>query len=105
MPRELRDLTNMARIKSSSSGPKTINSFLLFLGLHGEGSTKGNKGQGAARRRLKFLGTVFMGLACLLGVVTQYFINLEITRWSLATGESGHTSAPAPTTPIAPVAI
>lgn len=26
--------------------------------------------------------------ACVLGVVTQYFINMEITRWSLATGES-----------------
>ena len=26
--------------------------------------------------------------ACLLGVTTQYFINMEITRWSLATGES-----------------
>jgi hypothetical protein len=26
--------------------------------------------------------------ACLLGVTTQYFINMEITRWSLATGET-----------------
>jgi hypothetical protein len=26
--------------------------------------------------------------ACLLGVTTQYFLNMEITRWSLATGES-----------------
>ena len=29
--------------------------------------------------------------ACLLGVATQYFINMEITRWSLATGESAIT--------------
>jgi hypothetical protein len=29
--------------------------------------------------------------ACLLGVATQYFINMEITRWSLATGESATT--------------
>jgi hypothetical protein len=26
--------------------------------------------------------------ACVLGVVTQYFINMEVTRWTLATGES-----------------
>jgi hypothetical protein len=30
--------------------------------------------------------------ACLLGVTTQYFLNMEITRWSLATGESAITS-------------
>ena len=30
--------------------------------------------------------------ACLLGVATQYFLNMEITRWSLATGESAITS-------------
>lgn len=29
--------------------------------------------------------------ACILGVFTQYFINMEITRWSLATGESAIT--------------
>ncbi len=29
--------------------------------------------------------------ACLLGVTTQYFLNMEITRWSLATGESAIT--------------
>jgi hypothetical protein len=29
--------------------------------------------------------------ACLLGVSTQYFINMEITRWTLATGESAIT--------------
>jgi hypothetical protein len=29
--------------------------------------------------------------ACLLGVVTQYFINMEIARWTLATGESAIT--------------
>ena len=29
--------------------------------------------------------------ACLLGVATQYFLNMEITRWSLATGESAIT--------------
>ena len=29
--------------------------------------------------------------ACLLGVITQYFINLEIERWTLATGESAIT--------------
>src|SRR5262249_47730818 len=29
--------------------------------------------------------------ACLLGVVTQYFINLEIERWTLVTGESAIT--------------
>lgn len=29
--------------------------------------------------------------ACLLGIATQYFINMEITRWTLATGESAIT--------------
>ncbi len=29
--------------------------------------------------------------ACLLGVAIQYFINMEITRWTLATGESAIT--------------
>jgi hypothetical protein len=29
--------------------------------------------------------------ACLLGVGTQFFINMEITRWALATGESAIT--------------
>ncbi len=29
--------------------------------------------------------------ACVLGVTTQFFINMEITRWSLATGESAVT--------------
>lgn len=29
--------------------------------------------------------------ACLLGVVTQYFLNMEIARWTLATGESAVT--------------
>ncbi len=29
--------------------------------------------------------------ACLLGVVTQFFLNLEIERWTLATGESAIT--------------
>lgn len=29
--------------------------------------------------------------ACLIGVATQFFINMEITRWTLATGESAIT--------------
>lgn len=29
--------------------------------------------------------------ACVIGVVTQYFLNMEITRWALATGESAVT--------------
>ena len=29
--------------------------------------------------------------ACLLGVATQYFLNMEIARWTLATGESAIT--------------
>jgi hypothetical protein len=29
--------------------------------------------------------------ACVLGVVTQYFINMEVERWTLATGESAIT--------------
>ncbi len=29
--------------------------------------------------------------ACILGVTTQYFLNMEITRWTLATGESAIT--------------
>jgi hypothetical protein len=29
--------------------------------------------------------------ACLLGVVTQFFVNMEIERWTLATGESAVT--------------
>ncbi len=29
--------------------------------------------------------------ACLLGVITQYFLNMEIERWALATGESAIT--------------
>ena len=36
------------------------------------------------------LGFVFFW-ACLLGVFTQFFINLEIERWTLATGESAIT--------------
>jgi len=30
--------------------------------------------------------------ACVLGVITQYFVNMEITRWALATGESAMTA-------------
>ena len=29
--------------------------------------------------------------ACMLGVITQYFLNMEIERWTLATGESAIT--------------
>jgi hypothetical protein len=29
--------------------------------------------------------------ACVLGVITQFFVNMEITRWALATGESAVT--------------
>ena len=29
--------------------------------------------------------------ACILGVFTQYFLNMEIERWTLATGESAIT--------------
>lgn len=29
--------------------------------------------------------------ACIVGVLTQYFVNMEITRWALATGESAVT--------------
>ncbi|GIT31283.1 MAG: hypothetical protein Ct9H300mP1_33290 [Planctomycetaceae bacterium] len=29
--------------------------------------------------------------ACILGVITQYFLNMEIERWTLATGESAIT--------------
>lgn len=29
--------------------------------------------------------------ACVVGVVTQFFVNMEITRWALATGESAVT--------------
>ena len=29
--------------------------------------------------------------ACVLGVITQYFLNMEVSRWSLATGESAIT--------------
>ena len=29
--------------------------------------------------------------ACMLGVITQYFLNMEIERWTLATGESATT--------------
>ncbi|MCH2123633.1 MAG: Nramp family divalent metal transporter [Pirellulaceae bacterium] len=36
------------------------------------------------------VGFVFFW-ACILGVTTQYFLNMEITRWSLATGESAIT--------------
>ncbi len=35
-------------------------------------------------------GFVFIW-ACLLGVVTQFFLNMEIERWTLATGESAIT--------------
>ena len=36
------------------------------------------------------VGFVFFW-ACILGVTTQYFLNLEIERWTLATGESAIT--------------
>src|SRR5690349_2502433 len=29
--------------------------------------------------------------ACVVGVVTQFFVNMEISRWALATGESAVT--------------
>lgn len=36
------------------------------------------------------IGLVFFW-ACVLGVATQFFINMEVTRWALATGESAVT--------------
>lgn len=36
------------------------------------------------------IGFVFFW-ACVVGVATQYFLNMEITRWTLATGESAIT--------------
>ena len=36
------------------------------------------------------IGFIFFW-ACLIGVTMQYFINMEITRWTLATGESAIT--------------
>lgn len=36
------------------------------------------------------IGFVFFW-ACMLGVITQFFINMEIERWTLATGESAIT--------------
>jgi hypothetical protein len=38
--------------------------------------------------KITYLSGVVFFWACLLGVATQYFLNMEITRWSLATGES-----------------
>ncbi len=36
------------------------------------------------------IGFVFFW-ACVVGVITQYFLNMEISRWTLATGESAIT--------------
>ena len=41
--------------------------------------------------KLTYLSGFVFFWACLLGVATQYFINMEITRWTLATGESAIT--------------
>ncbi len=38
--------------------------------------------------KITYLSGFVFFWACLLGVATQYFLNMEITRWSLATGES-----------------
>ena len=52
------------------------------------------------------VGLVFLW-AAVVGVVTQFFINMEIERYILATGESTSapsTSASSPTTPRSPPA-
>ena len=63
----------MTRIKASSKNTKSIDAFLRLMGLTNDGNQKGNKGRGAARRRLKFLGAIFLLLVCLLGVVHLCF--------------------------------
>lgn len=61
----------MVRIKKSDT--KSIDSFLRFMGLQSDGNQKGNKGHGAAQRRLQFLGGMCMLLVCLLGAVHLCF--------------------------------
>ena len=63
----------MTRIKSSKKNNKSIDSFLRLLGLTNDGNQKGNTGEGAARRRLKFLGAIFLILVCILGFVHLCF--------------------------------
>jgi hypothetical protein len=41
--------------------------------------------------KLTFQGGFTFFWACIVGVATQYFINMEIARWTLATGESAIT--------------
>jgi len=41
--------------------------------------------------KLTYMSGFVFFWACLIGVATQYFINMEITRWTLATGESAIT--------------
>lgn len=38
--------------------------------------------------KITFLSGFVFFWACVLGVTTQFFLNMEITRWTLATGES-----------------
>ena len=43
---------------------------------------------GASAINFYLLGYLFTNLAAFLGIITQFFINLEIERWTLLTGES-----------------
>lgn len=61
----------MVRIKKGNT--KTIDSFLRLMGLQSDGNQKGNKGRGAAQRRLQFLGGVCLLLVGLLGAVHLCF--------------------------------
>jgi hypothetical protein len=63
----------MTRIKTTNKNNKTIDAFLRLMGLTNDGHQKGNKGQGAARRRLKFLGSIFLLLVCILAVIHLCF--------------------------------
>ena len=47
----------------------SIDAFLRFMGLTPNTNAKGNKGRGAAQRRVKFLGLILVLLVSLLGVV------------------------------------
>lgn len=47
----------------------SIDAFLRFTGLAANTNSKGNKGKGASKRRMHFLGVLLVGLVGLLGVV------------------------------------
>ncbi|CAB9496093.1 HSPB (Heat shock 27kDa) associated protein 1 [Seminavis robusta] len=55
---------------------RSMDALIRFMGIACDtqySETKGNKGRGAAQRRLKLLGAILVGLVCILGVIHLCF--------------------------------